>query len=313
VSAKSGIEWTDATWNPVVGCSAVSPGCDHCYAAKEVSGRLSTNPVYAGLAEHGVFTGEVRCIPERLDQPLHWTRKPKRIFVNSMSDLFHPDVMTCLHEGQPFLAHVVARMVAAEQHTFQVLTKRPQLMARILRHPRFKLDVNSILLNLGHPVMPGGMSEPETPWPKHIWWGTSIESDNYTFRANWLRHTPAAVRFLSLEPLLGPLPSLHLTDIDWVIVGGESGEAARPMDPNWARRVRDQAVALGVPFLFKQHGTWVTDAELDLQSHEDHERYTNQPMWHRDAPWDPDELIWRWRGKAPFRTLDGRLWDEYPA
>jgi len=165
-----------------------------------------------------------------------------------------------------FLERLVAVMVAADWHIFQVLTKRPQIMYNVLRIAEFKLGVNANLLNLGHSVMPGGMSEPGTLWPAHLWWGTSIESDAYTFRANHLRATPAAVRFLSLEPLLGPLPSLDLTDIDWVIIGGESGSDARPMDIGWVRDIRDQCVASDVAFFYKQivvNGRKITEPLLD--------------------------------------------------
>ena len=265
MSDRSRIEWTDATWSPIVGCKAVSSGCDHCYAAREASGRLSHLPAYAGLAENGVFTGEVRLLPERLNQPLRW-RKPRRIFVNSMSDLFHPDV------PDGFVAEVFDVMVQAPQHTFQILTKRPQRMARwVLRSWR-------------RPILP------------NVWLGTSIEEDRYTFRANYLRDTPAAVRFLSLEPLLGPLPSLDLTDIDWVIVGGESGPGARPMHASWVRDIRDRCVTAGIPFLFKQWGEWAPDCAR-----------LNDGTWE-----DADESMTRVGRKWAGRSLDGKVWDEYP-
>jgi protein gp37 len=306
VSSK--IEWTDETWNPVVGCSAVSPGCDNCYAAREASGRLKTSPAYEGLAENGVFNGTLRPLPDRLEQPFKWKR-PRRVFVNSMSDLFHPDVLKMTYNGRPLLAHILAVMVANPQHTFQVLTKRPPIMASVLRSSMFKLDVNALLLEKVNTVMPGGMSEGDTPWPKHIQFGTSIELDRYSFRADHLRDTPSAIRFLSLEPLLGPLNHLDLTDIDWVIVGGESGQRARPMHPDWARDLRNRCNDLGIPFMFKQWGAWAPDSELELQSREDHERFTNELTWTRDFERVP---FVGWRGRVPFRTLDGRLWDEYP-
>jgi protein gp37 len=313
VSGNSAIEWTDATWNPIVGCERVSPGCDHCYAERLTAGRLAGVPVYAGLTEGGKWTGEVRCLPQRLEQPLHW-KKPRRIFVNSMSDLFHPEVLSNVHERQPFLAHVFARMVAAKQHQFQVLTKRPQLMAGALRHPMFKLDVNSILMKLGFSVMPGGMSEPDTPWPRHLWLGTSIESDRYCFRADYLRQTPAAIRFLSLEPLLGPLPSLDLSGIDWVIVGGESGPGARPMHPEWVRDLRDRCGKERVRFLFKQWGEWgpaLGDPPELVLSYDGRTTWTpesdNIPFFERKCA-----TVVR-RGKAAAgRMLDGRTWDRYP-
>lgn len=218
----SAIEWTDATWNPIVGCEAVSPGCDHCYAATLVSTRLRNVPVYAGLACDGKFSGEIRLVPERLDQPLRW-RKPRRIFVNSMSDLFHRDVPA------EFIERVFDVMAEADHHSYQVLTKRPQRMADLFFDGGYQLA--------------------------HCeWLGTSIENDRYTFRADHLRRIPCAVRFLSCEPLLGPLASLDLAGIDWVIVGGESGPGARPMHPEWVTEIRDRCVAAGVPFFFKQAG-----------------------------------------------------------
>lgn len=341
----TGIEWTDETWNPIVGCSAVSPGCDHCYAERESAGRLRNVPVYQGLTEDGKWTGQVRFIPERLDQPLRWKR-PRRIFVNSMSDLFHPEVLKMEHHnGFPPLAWIVAVMVATERHTFQVLTKRPQVMAAVLREPMFKLDVNACLLQMGHTVMRGGMSETDTPWPAHIWWGTSIESQSYAFRARYLLETPAAVRFVSAEPLLGPLwlrpyldgcrPGSHseltgqqLNDggaeasevwvrvadrgLDWVICGGESGPGARPMHPDWARSLRDQCQEAGVAFLFKQWGEWAPRRDRD---------YVDLSIALDGRTWrGPDVTaaigargMHRYGKHAAGRELDGRTWDEYPA
>jgi protein gp37 len=266
---KSGIEWTESTWNPVVGCTHISPGCDNCYAARETSGRLRHLPAYAGLAVNGQFTGEVRCLPERLDQPLKW-RKPRLVFVNSMSDLFHKGI------PDGFIQRVFDVMVEARQHTFQVLTKRPQRMRVLLSDA--------------------------VPAP-NVWLGTSIESDKYTFRANWLRVTPAAIRFLSLEPLLGPLPSLDLTGIDWVIVGGESGPGARPMHPDWVRDIRDRCQAAHVAFFFKQWGEWSWT-------------YGGYPPGAVSRVVDDGDghfyKMWRTGKKLAGRGLDGRTWDEYP-
>jgi protein gp37 len=233
---QTGIAWTEATWNPVVGCTHISPGCDHCYAAREASGRLRGIPVYSGLAEGGRFTGEVRILPERLDQPLRWQR-PRLIFVNSMSDLFHRGIPA------EFVGQLFDVMARTPRHTYQVLTKRPQLVAYILG--------------------PNGCGfyaseDPDLPCPQpNVWLGTSIESDRYTFRADHLRATPAAVRWLSLEPLIAPVPSLDLAGIGWVVVGGESGPGARPMDLGWARDIRDRCVAAGVAFFMKQLGAVV--------------------------------------------------------
>lgn len=297
------IEWTDETWNPVVGCSIASPGCDNCYAAKEAAGRLSGLPQYKGLAVRvdGVpqFTGEVRCLPERLDQPSRW-KKPRRIFVNSMSDLFHPDVPTM------FIGSVWDRMAAAQQHTFQVLTKRPQRMSKVL----YEWASNGWLWRRGDWMWCGPLDEP----PSNVWCGTSIESDRYVWRADHLRETPAAVRFLSLEPLLGPLPSLDLTDIDWVIVGGESGPRARPMHPDWVRSIRDQCVAAGVPFFFKQWGEY---GPAGVWGGPDHHVLINGVLMQPGARLGMNDMmqpaaLHRWGKKQAGRTLDGRTWDEYP-
>lgn len=272
------IEWTDRTWNPTVGCSKASPGCDNCYAIGVA--HRAMQPAHAGLtvrSERGTdWTGEVRCIPDRLNEPLRW-RKPSMVFVNSMSDLFHPDIPL------DFLGDVWLAMHNAHTkrgHTFQVLTKRPQRMARALGPD-----------GIDWYAVEGPVPNPEPG----IWLGTSIESDRYAFRADHLRNTPAAVRFLSLEPLLGPLPSLNLDGIGWVIVGGESGPGARPMHPDWVRDIRDRCVDAGVPFFFKQWGAWGPDqAEAILASGGDTTGL--RPMGK----------------KATGRLLDGRTWDEMP-
>jgi protein gp37 len=212
---KSAIEWTDATWNPVTGCSQVSPGCDHCYA-------LRFAERFRGVPGHSYEQGfDLRLWPDRLTLPLTW-KKPRRIFVNSMSDLFH--------EGIPddYVRDVFAVMERADWHIFQVLTKRPGRMANMA---------------------------PTLPWPPNVWAGTSVELDRFTWRANhYLRQVPAAVRFVSAEPLLGPLPSLDLTDLHWLITGGESGPAHRPCDAEWVRDLRDRCVAGDVAFFHKQWG-----------------------------------------------------------
>jgi protein gp37 len=234
------ISWTDETWNPVTGCDQISPGCDNCYALR-MAGRLKLmgqpkyerdgNPRTSGPG-FGVTTH-----PQELVRPLRW-RKERRVFVCSMSDLFHPDVPA------RFILDVWATMVASAA-TFQVLTKRPQRMAMLLSSPYTRQAVEDRVHTLGTHMFAGW------PYPT-IWAGTSIESDRYTFRADHLRATPAAVRFVSLEPLLGPLPSLDLTGIDWAIIGCESGPGARPFDLEWCRDIIDRARAAGTAVFVKQ-------------------------------------------------------------
>lgn len=222
VSDNSAIEWTDATWNPVTGCSKVSPGCAHCYAER-LSTRFgrTTEPWTPENAAMNVVLH-----PERLQVPLSW-RQPKMVFVNSMSDLFHERV------PDEFIDQVFVTMSLARRHTFQILTKRPELMRRWLEGP--------------------GACWAEDPLP-NVWLGTSIENDRWVGRADELRLTRAAIRFISAEPLLGPLPSLELAGIDWLIVGGESGQVHRPIKAEWVRELRDRAAEAGVAFFFKQWG-----------------------------------------------------------
>lgn len=246
MSDKSAIEWTDATWNPVTGCTKVSPACANCYIDRtppfRVRGRKFVNG-HIPLEFH----------ENRLAVPLHW-KKPRRVFVNSLSDLFHRDVPSV------FIDRVFKVMQQARQHTFQVLTKRPDRMR--------------VFLSTEVSVPWGGFTFPK-PWGGHIWCGTSVENAAFKWRIDELRDTPAAVRFLSVEPLLGDLGVIDLRGIHWVIVGGESGPRVRPTKPEWIRSVRDQCVAAGVPFFFKQ--------------------------WGGRTP------------KSGGRTLDGRTWDEMPS
>ncbi|HET6501860.1 MAG TPA: phage Gp37/Gp68 family protein [Amycolatopsis sp.] len=214
-----------ATWNPTTGCDTVSPGCDHCYAlafAKRL--KAMGSPGYQNEGDPRTSGPGFRLAvhPDRLRIPLRW-RRPHLVFVDSMSDLFHPAVST------GFIADVLDVMREARQHTFFALTKRPARMASVLTRLQ--------------------------PTPlDNVWWGTTIETNDYVRRADRLRDTPAAVRFLSLQPLLGPLPDLDLRAIDWVYVGGESGPRHRPMDASWVRPIRDRCVRAGIPFLFKQWG-----------------------------------------------------------
>ena len=229
MAQTSSIEWTDATWNPVAGCTPVSPGCLNCYAAR-MALRLSSMPnatgrKYAGTAARArdgrpVFAGRINLDEDALDVPRQW-RLPRVIFVNSMSDLFH--------EGVPltFIRRVFTVMEECPQHTFQVLTKRPERAAELA---------------------------PQLAWPRNVWMGTSVESERYISRVRTLRTIQAAVRFLSCEPLLGPLRRLPLNGIHWVIVGGESGPGARPMEESWVLDIKRQCDSRDVAFFFKQWG-----------------------------------------------------------
>ncbi len=214
MGTNSAIEWTESTWNPVTGCTKISPGCKHCYAermAKRLHAMGQPN-----------YKNEFRLTlqPHALELPLTW-KKPQVIFVNSMSDLFHKDVPV------DFILRVFDVMGRANWHQYQILTKRADRLEEL---------------------------DPLLAWQPHIWMGVSVESDAYRFRIDHLRKTHAHIKFLSLEPLLGPLDKLKLTAIDWAIVGGESGPGARPMDVEWATGIRDQCVRAKVPFFFKQWG-----------------------------------------------------------
>ncbi|MHB0874452.1 MAG: DUF5131 family protein [Anaerolineae bacterium] len=211
---QSSIEWTGSTWNPLTGCSKISPGCKHCYAER-MSRRLKAmgQPNYANGFELALHYGA-------LETPLGW-KKPQMVFVNSMSDLFHRDVPFS------FILHVFDVMRRAHWHQFQVLTKRSERLSEL---------------------------SPLLTWAPNIWMGVSVESDEYAYRIDHLREVESAVRFLSLEPLLGPLPNLNLSGVDWVIVGGESGPGARTMQRAWVTDIRDQCARQRVPFFFKQWG-----------------------------------------------------------
>jgi protein gp37 len=326
VGDRSSIEWTDATWNPVVGCHAVSPGCAHCYAAREASGRLSGHRAYQGLASGGRFTGEVRLLPDRLMTPLRW-RSPRWVFVTSMSDLWAPGV------PERFVAQVFAVMAVTRRHRYQVLTKRPALMAATLSSEAFVQAVaeeaTAIIaasgfdpplrrgLGAGSTVEAtdaGGLWTPEWPLPNVVV-GCSIENGRYVGRADDVRATPASWRFLSLEPLLGPLPSLNLSGIDWVIVGGESGPAARPAHPEWIRQMRDLCLAAGVAFFLKQWGEWCpADHGAGGSADAPRGEFCVDGRW-LSAGGDAATAVTMVRaGKAAAGAeLDGRLWREMPA
>jgi len=234
MALKSEIEWTDSTWNPVTGCTKVSPGCTHCYAE-----RIALRLKEAGVAKYrNGFTLTLH--PDALDEPAGW-RKPRMVFVCSMGDLFHEDVPL------EFIQEVFAVMGTLTRHQFQVLTKRAERLA----------ELDEALF-----------------WPPNVWMGVTVEQEDLLHRVQCLRETRAVTKFLSLEPLLGPVTALDLRDIDWVIVGGESGPRARPLAAEWVREIRDRCRTSGVPFFFKQWGG-----------------------------------VFR---KRNGRSLDGRTWDEMP-
>jgi protein gp37 len=233
--ADTAIEWTHRegtvgkTWNPTTGCDRISAGCDNCYAltlARRLKGMGSAKYQTDGDPRTSGPGFGVAVHPDALTDPLKW-RKPATVFVNSMSDLFHARI------PREFIAQVFAVMALTPRHTYQVLTKRPERMARILGARDFRTQVQRAALEMAGDRAPW-LAKPW--WPlKNVWAGTSIESDEYVRRADALRATPAAVRFISAEPLLGPLPSLDLTGVDWLIAGGESGPGSRPMDLDWVR------------------------------------------------------------------------------
>lgn len=252
---STGIQWTDETWNPAVGCTHISPGCDHCYAATVASRQMQ--PAHVGLTVGRKWNDTVRLLPERLDEPLRW-RKPRQVFVGSMTDLFHHDVPA------RFLVDVWATMALAQHHTFQVLTKRPNRAARILNDEGpvfFASEVDTRACERDHErsrqyEWAGGYVGYRldlSQWLPNVWLGTSIESQRYVFRARQLADAPAAVRFLSVEPLIAPVDLTHVLDgIHWVIVGAESGPGRRECCVSWVRDIRDQCAAVDVPLFVKQ-------------------------------------------------------------
>ena len=257
MAVASKIQWTDATWNPTAGCSVISPGCTRCYAMRD-AWRLAHNPNPKIQAKYAatvrkvngkpVWTGRVNLDKEALLAPLRW-RKPRRVFVDSMSDLFHENV------PDEWIDRVFAVMALTRRQTYQVLTKRPERMQTHFAHLREReravygalLDL-AIPRNLGRPI---GCLLPL----RNVWLGVSVEDRRQLYRIDDLRATPAAIRFLSIEPLLEDLGEIDLTGVDWVIVGGESGPDARPFDIAWARSLRDLCQAAGVAFFMKQLGS----------------------------------------------------------
>lgn len=335
MSQHSPIEWTDATWNPVTGCTEVSPGCERCYA-RTFAERFRGVPGHH--FEHGF---DVQLRPDKLTAPLGW-RRPRRIFVNSMSDLFHTAV------PDEFIAQVFAVMAATPQHTYQVLTKRHGRMRSLLSSATF----GQLVARQGRRHTVGcqadwlavGTMLRGAPLP-NVWLGVSAEDQKRAdLRIPALVDTPAAVRFVSCEPLLGPVSLWNWTVnpthphrltgrrqplLDWVIVGGESGPGARPMHPDWARALREQTTSAGAAFLFKQWGAWAPvgpDAGagrsiFDYVTNDDRCQIVDQAGHLRGRPWPGwriqdgtrDAASMRRYGKhAAGRLLDGRTWDDYP-
>ncbi|TWU46500.1 DUF5131 family protein [Rubripirellula reticaptiva] len=269
----SEIEWTDETWNPVTGCTQISPGCENCYALR-MSRRLQA------MGQPNYRNGfELTTHDHVLDKPLSW-RSPRKVFVNSMSDLFHRDVPI------EFVERVLDVCRRAHWHQFQILTKRSQRLAKIAS----KLD-----------------------WPTNVWMGVSVESQSYTFRVDHLREVPAEVRFVSFEPLIGPVNQVDLRGIHWAIVGGESGPGARPSHPDWFRRLRDICEKSDTAFFFKQYGDYAP-----APAGTDEKRLVRiGKMGNIRDPEDSKQrktdatVVRMGKGRAG-RTLDGKTWDAYP-
>lgn len=312
---KTGIEWADATWNPLVGCSVISPGCKHCYAMK-VAARMERlgQAAYAGLTMPSkagpVWTGKVGGNSVKaFEAPLRW-KKPRRIFVNSMSDLFHESVT------DEAIDRIFAVMALCPQHTFQVLTKRAERMRSYVTQldtEPHQTTVKRFAAALDGLPIP---SEINIPFP-NVWLGVSVEDQARALdRVPMLLETPAAKRFLSCEPLLGPVdlsgwlgtndftivPTVRHSYVHWVIAGGESGDDARPMHPDWARSLRDQCQVAEVPFFFKQWGEWVGGGP----------GYIHWSDCKEIKSWGDERYSGHVGKKAAGRMLDGREWSGFP-
>lgn len=302
---NTGIEWTEASWNPVRGCSRIKPECVHCYAEVQAAriqrmDRGRGIPVGQGsydglLANGGQWNGKITMVPDLLDQPLRWKR-PRRIFVNSMSDLFHENV------DDYFIRQVFDVMAQAKQHTFQILTKRPERMRDLLTlWDRVGITGDHFH---GHPL-------------PNVWLGVSAGTQESADEfVPLLLNTPAVVRWISAEPLLGFLDInrfMWLSQasrkplINWLVAGGESGNGARPMHPQWARALRDQCKAAGVPYFFKQWGEWVPVVEPASPENSDVATFFGRGLRFDDGQW-----MNRVGKRKADRLLDGREWNEYP-
>lgn len=300
----NGIAWTDATWNPIRGCTRVSEGCRNCYAESFAARFSGPGRPFEGLAlyEHGKprWTGEVRLISEKIEEPLRW-RRARRVFVNSVSDLFHERL------SLEAIADVWAVMVLASRHTFQVLTKRPERMHSVLtgdERAEFAHLVDEAVESYGldHRLSRPPSYQIDAP---NIWVGVSVENQEAAKeRLPALLEVPAAVRWVSAEPLLGPLDlTPWILGIDWVVAGGESGTHARPMHPDWVRGLRDQCTRSGgTAFFFKQWGAWGLQRPTEREAD-----WVNQIKGQAFPP-----KMWRVGKHAAGRELDGRTWDQFP-
>jgi len=339
----SKIEWTEKTWNPVVGCSVASPGCKNCYAMR-MAGRLEAInkateklPQYVGTTKKvngkNVWTGKIGIAPDRIwEKPLR-RKKPTIYFVNSESDLFHPNV------PEDAIDSAFAVMALSPQHTFQILTKHPERMRdyfnrdRVSTETLIEIKARKLARRTGINIPPVGKTLLGTiPWP-HVWLGVSVESAGYKSRMDVLRETPASIRFVSFEPLIDDVGIVDLDNIDWAIVGGESGPNSRFLHPDWVRSLRAQSITAGTAFFFKQWGQWLP-WEPDAQP----PFFESQAGDYVDghvAPWldesgeelvyDPQCKIWDWAEghgdvfyqrvgkKAAGRLLDGSEHNAMPA
>jgi protein gp37 len=336
------IEWTDATWNPITGCAVVSPGCTNCYAMKLAGTRLKHHESRKGLTKDTkagpVWTGELRFNCQWLDEPFRWKR-PRMIFVCAHGDLFA--------EGVPneWIDQVFAVMSQTPQHTFQVLTKRPERMREYLTTPRLQHRLVNTLMSFEFPIPTPGRW-PHMPLP-NVWLGVSVEDQKRADeRIPILIDTPGAIRWISAEPLLGPLDLMHLPakkispnitiagnavtgidglgkvgpKLDWIVAGGESGPGARPMHPDWARSLRDQCAEAQVPFLFKQWGAWTPGENVERQRGvvetaeliNDTWHYAPENLANSDGHYDDEPDVYRVGKKAAGRLLDGIEHNGFP-
>jgi protein gp37 len=276
--SRTKIEWADESWNPVTGCTEVSPGCDRCYA-RTFAER------WRDVAGHPYEQGfDLRLWPERLALPLHW-RKPRRIFVNSMSDLFHRDV------PDAFILDVARTMLRANWHTYQVLTKRADRLLRLV------------------PLLSAVLGD---VWPAHIWVGVTVETNAYAWRADKLRGVPSPVRFISYEPALGPIDLVDLAGISWLIAGGESGHGARPAHPAWFRDVRDRCAAQGIAFFLKQWGLWCPGEFQRAGTFAGYWQFQQGSSFHEAAHGVPEDQYFQGPPSGDYRTRPILRLPEYP-